>query len=111
MRKSKKSNPMIINMIKGDVRVELVQWPPLLLRLEVDMDVELFENHRFRVAQPFMTLSEICHRHHVARGSDSPSLGLLKELEATTLTGGMYPLNDLIVAGWSVKDSRRLEAA
>lgn len=38
-RKCKKNNPMIIDMIKGDVRVELILWPLLQVKLEVGDDV------------------------------------------------------------------------
>ncbi|MGI0524023.1 hypothetical protein [Rhizobium giardinii] len=113
-RKCKKNNPMIIDTIKGDVRVELILWPLLQVKLEVGDDVGRYEIDLFRVAEPFRAVSEICYQYHAelqANGKGGPSLQLLKELESITGMGRMFPVHELQAAGWTIPDFRRLEAA
>lgn len=113
-KKSQKSSPMIIDMIKEDVRVELILWPVLQVKLEVGNDVGRYEINVVRAAEPFRALSEICHQHHAelrARGIESPNVELLKELGAIAGSGSMYPVPELVAAGWTIPDFRRLEAA
>lgn len=112
MKKSRQ--PMIIDMIKDDVRVELNLWPVMQVKPAVGEDVGRYEIHPFRIAEPFRAVSEICHQYHAdlqANGKDDPSLKSLKELEAVTGIGRMFPVHELQAAGWTVPDFRRLEAA
>ncbi len=111
-KESQKSSPMIIDMIKEDVRVELILWPLLQVKLEVGNDVGRYEINVVRAAEPFRALSEICSQHHAeltARGIEGPDVELLKELETITGNGSMYPVPELKAAGWSIPDFRRLE--
>ncbi|TAX58905.1 hypothetical protein ELI02_02065 [Rhizobium leguminosarum] len=113
-KKSRKSNAMIIDMIKADVHVELILWPVLQVKLEVGNDVGRYEINLFRMADPFRALSEICYQYHAeltARAVDGPGVALLKELEAITGSGSMYPVPELKAAGWSIPDFRRLKVA
>ncbi|TAW50586.1 hypothetical protein [Rhizobium leguminosarum] len=113
-KKSRKSNAMIIDMIKADVRVELILWPVLQVNIAVGNDVGRYEINVARTAEPFRAVSEICCQYHAeltARGIEGPSVDLLKELEAITGRGSMYPVPDLEGAGWCIPDFLRLEAA
>jgi len=113
MKKSRKTNPMIVELIKGDVHVQLILWPVMQVRLEVDDDVSRYEIHPARIAEPFRAVSEVCYKHHAelkASGKDISSLHLLKELEAITGMGRNFPIHELKAAGWTVPDFRRMEA-
>jgi len=113
-KKSRKPNAMIIDMIKSDVSVELILWPLLQVKIAVGSDVGRYEIHPLRIAEPFRALSEISFQFHaalVAKGKQSPSLLLLKELETITGSGRMFPAPELKAAGWTIPDFRRLEVA
>lgn len=114
MKKFQKSNPLIIDMIKGDLRVELVLWPLLQVKIVVDNDVGRYEINSLRMTEPFRALSEICYQHHAeltARGIKGTNVDLLKELEVITGSGSMFPVPELKAAGWTIPDFRRLENA
>lgn len=114
MNKSTQTNPMIIDMIKGDVHVELALWPLLLVRIVAADDVGLYEINLFRIAEPFVAVSEICHQfaeEFLRKGKSGVVVETLMELKAITGTGRMFPIPELKSAGWTIPEYRRLEAA
>lgn len=111
MKKSRKNNPMIIDMIKETVHVELILWPLLQVKIVAGDDVGRYEINPFRMTQPFVAVAEICHQHCNALAIDGRygrEIELLKELESITGTGAMFPVHDVKAAGWTVPDFRRL---
>lgn len=114
MKKSRKTNPMIIDMIKGDVHVELTLWPQLLVRIVAADDVGLYEISPFRIAEPFVAVSEICHQFVeklLREGKSCVVVETLMELEAIAGTGRMFPIPELKAAGWTIPEFRQLEVA
>lgn len=113
-KKSRKTNPMIIDMIKANVHVELILWPLLQVRIEVGDDASRYEINPIRMAQLFVAVSEICHQHCrelAVYGRCGREIELLKELESLSGTGQSFPVRELRSAGWSVPEFRRLEIA
>jgi len=114
MNKSTQTNPMIIDMIKGDVHVELTLWPLLLVRIVAAGDVGLYEINLFRIAEPFVAVSETCHQFAeeiLREGKSGVAVETLMELEAIAGTGRMFPIPELKSAGWTIPEYRQLEAA
>jgi len=111
-KKSRKTNPMIIDMIKANVHVELILWPLLQVKIIAGDDVERYEINHFRIAQPFVAVSEICDQHCrelSVYGRYGQEIELLNELADITGTGQMFPIHELRSAGWTVPAARRLE--
>lgn len=111
MKKSRKNNPMIIDMIKDNVHVELTLWPLLLVKIVAGDDVGFYEINLFRLTQPFVAVAEICHQYaeklHMA-GKSKEVIDALKEMERIVGTGKMFPIYELKAAGWTIPDFRRL---
>lgn len=113
-RKSKRTNPLVIDMTKGNVHVELILWPATQVKIVADDDVGWYEIHPVRMAEPFLAVSEICHEHGQEldqSGKFIREVELLKELESITSIHRMFPVDALKAAGWTIPDFRRLEIA
>lgn len=111
MKKSRKNNPLIIDMIKESVHVELILWPLLHVKIVAGDNAANYEINLFRMTQPFLAVAEICHQYCselAAQGRYGREIELLKELESITGTGQMFPIHEVQAAGWTVPDFRRL---